>query len=282
MLGIIGGTGVYGIDKLQVTETLDISTPFGKPSAALIAGYLGSQEVIFLPRHGINHELLPGEVNYRANIFALKKAGVTRVLGISAVGSLNPNLAMGDFVVPNQYFDHTKGIRKHTFFGNGLVAHVSTAHPVCPHLSQLLAAAGEKIGIKLQTEITYACVEGPRLGTKAESLYLKDVVGCDVVGMTNIPEVFLAREAQLCYATIAVITDYDCWLDDPEEHASVAQVFETYGRSIIKVKKLLAALLESPDPEPDCECRTSLKYALVSPEDSLNPDQKTLLKVLTC
>ncbi len=280
MLGIIGGTGVYNMDELEIAGSQDRVTPFGKPSAPLIKGRLGGQEVIFLPRHGLNHQLLPSEVNYRANIFALKQAGVTQIVGISAVGSLNPDLAMGGFTIPGQYFDWTKGLRKHTFFGGGLVAHVSTAQPSCPRLAAHIAKVAGRMHDNLRRDTTYACVEGPRLGTKAESIYLKEVVGCDVVGMTNVPEVFLAREAQICYATIAVVTDYDCWLDDPEQHASVEQVFKTYGKSIDRVKQLLINFLQEPLSDAECPCRKSLQSALVTHEDTLGPEQKELLKVL--
>ncbi len=280
LLGIIGGTGLYHIEGLKITNQIEVLTPFGAPSAPLTIGKLGDQEVVFLPRHGLNHQIMPSEVNFRANIYALKNVGVTRIISISAVGSLQSELPMGDFAIPSQYFDWTKGLRNHTFFGEGMVAHVSTAEPACAHLMDIIKSAGEKNGIHIHTGVSYACVEGPRLGTRAESNYLKNVVGCDVVGMSNIPEAFLAKEAQLCYATIAIITDYDCWLDDPAQHVSVAQVFKTYDKSIQKVKDLLEQLLQTPLPEPECECRTSLQYAMLTPEEVLTEEKMRIFKVL--
>lgn len=280
LLGIIGGTGLYHIDGLKITNQIEVLTPFGAPSAPLTIGNLGDQEMVFLPRHGLNHQIMPSEVNFRANIYALKNTGVTRIISVSAVGSLRSELAMGDFAIPSQYFDWTKGLRKHTFFGEGMVAHVSTAEPACAHLTDIIKSAGKKNGIHIHTGVTYACVEGPRLGTKVESNYLKDVVGCDVVGMSNIPEAFLAKEAQLCYATIAIVTDYDCWLDDPAQHVSVAQVFKTYDKSIQKVKDLLGQLFQTPLPEPECDCRTSLQYSMLTPEEVLTDEKMKILKVL--
>jgi len=279
-LGIIGGTGVYQMEGLEVIEQFEVPTPFGHPSAPLTKGKIGNQQIVFLPRHGLSHQIMPSEVNYRANIYALKTIGVTRVIGISAVGSLKSELAMGDFAIPDQYFDWTKGIRNHTFFGNGMIAHVSTAEPACRYLTGFLKSSGDDSGIQIHTGVTYACVEGPRLGTRAESKYLKNVLGCDVVGMSNIPEVFLAKEAQMCYATIAIVTDYDCWQDDPSKHASVAQVFETYGKSIEKVKDLLVKNLGKSMPKTDCQCRSSLQFAMLTPDEALSEGQKQILGIL--
>jgi len=176
LLGIIGGTGLYHIEGLKITNQIEVFTPFGAPSAPLTVGKFGEQEVVFLPRHGLNHQIMPSEVNFCANIYALKNAGVTRIISISAVGSLQSELPMGDFAIPSQYFDWTKGLRKHTFFGEGMIAHVSTAEPACAHLAGIIKSAGEKHGIHIHTGVTYACVEGPRLGTRAESNYLKNIL----------------------------------------------------------------------------------------------------------
>lgn len=279
MIGIIGGTGVYNMDGLTILDKMDVSTPFGKPSAPLVAGRLENVDVIFLPRHGEHHQFLPSEVNYRANIFALKEAGVTRVIGVSAVGSLRKEIAPGNFAIPSQYFDHTRGKRESTFFGSGLAAHVSTAEPTCPTLAKLMARTGDSLGFTLHVNQAYACVEGPRLGTKAESHFLRDSAKCDLVGMTNVPEVFLAREAQLCYATITIVTDYDCWLEDPNEHVSVTMVFKQFGESLGKAKTLLTSVVNQPSDE-QCSCRKSLEFAILTPEEALNNDQKSLLSVL--
>ncbi|NOZ04431.1 MAG: S-methyl-5'-thioadenosine phosphorylase [FCB group bacterium] len=280
MIGIIGGTGIYRMEGLELIEKRAVSTPFGDPSAPLLRGRLGKQEVVFLPRHGNQHQFLPSEVNYRANIYALKMVGVTKIIGISAVGSLRREIAPGDLSVPDQYFDWTRGQREGSFFGKGLVAHISTAKPVCPALTSAISRAGQALELTVHVNKSYACVEGPRLGTQAESFFLRDSAGCDLVGMTNIPEAFLAREAQICYATITIATDYDCWLDDPEQHVSVAKVLELYGKSLHKVNSLLKYLLNNPFPEVECQCRASLKEALLTPEDALTDDQKTLLTVL--
>lgn len=280
MIGIIGGTGLYNIDGLEILEEINVSTPVGEPSAPLVRGAFHGKDIIFLPRHGVNHQFIPSEINYRANIFALKSAGVTQVISVSAVGSLREEIAPGDLIIPTQYFDWTGGNRKKSFFGDGFAAHVSTAEPTCPSLTEAIRLAAEKLQIPMHTGKAYACVEGPRLGTKIESYFLRDAVKCDLVGMTNVPEAFLAREAQLCYATIAIATDYDCWLDDPDRHVTVAMVIERFGTGLEKVNSLLKSLLNGSVPEIQCGCRTSLAEALLTPEDSLNTQQKKLLSVL--
>ena len=219
MLAIIGGTGLYDIDGLETVSEETIETPFGSPSAPVKRLRLGEREILFLPRHGAGHSFLPHEINYRANIFALKKAGARMLVGFSAVGSLREEIAPGDFAIPSQYLDLTKGKRENTFFGNGIAAHVSTAVPTCPDLSGWIKQVAQENAIKLHMDKTYACVEGPRLGTKAESFFMRGA-GCDLVGMTNVPEVFLAREAQLSYATLCIATDYDCWMEDPSQHVT--------------------------------------------------------------
>ena len=179
-------------------------------------GRLHDREILFLARHGAGHRLLPHEVNYRANVFALKRAGATQILGFSAVGSLVEAVAPGDLAMPSQYFDWTRGARERSFFGGGVAAHISTAIPVSENLVTWAAGAAKRLDITLHTGLTYACVEGPRLGTRAESHFMRGA-GCHLVGMTNVPEAFLAREAQICYATVGIVTDYDCWMDDPSQ-----------------------------------------------------------------
>lgn len=281
MLGIIGGTGIYQLEGLEVTGEHEIDTPFGKPSAPVLQGKVGQRELFFLPRHGRQHELLPSEVNYRANIWALKKLGVTQVIGLSAVGSLQEEIAPGDLSLPNQYFDFVKGSREKTFFGHGIAAHVSTAEPTCPCLENDLVESGKKIGLQIHTGKTYGCVDGPRLGTRAESFFLRGAAGCDLVGMTNVPEVFLAREAQICYCTIAIATDYDCWLDDPAQHVSVEQVIARYGASLEKAKRVLNEYIQRSESAHDCGCRSSLSSAVLTPREALNDQQRALLEVLS-
>ncbi len=279
MLAIIGGTGLYDLAGLQIESQTSDDTPFGKPSGAVVHGHIGSTPLLFLARHGTGHRLLPHEVNYRANIFALKRAGATMVLGFSAVGSLAEEVAPGDLAMPEQYFDWTRGNREGSFFGGGVAAHVSTATPVSAALVDATEASARSLGITLHRGLTYACVEGPRLGTRAESHFLRRA-GCHLVGMTNIPEAFLAREAQLAYATVGIVTDYDCWMEDPARHVSVAAIFELYGASLTKARRLLDRLLSQPLPEPEPAIRTALAAAMMTPDAALDDLQREWLSVL--
>lgn len=279
MLAIIGGTGIYELAGMQVQERLDAPTPFGPPSGTIVKGRLGDRPLLFLARHGSGHKHLPHEVNYRANIFALKRAGATQILGFSAVGSLVEEIAPGDLAMPTQYFDWTKGGRARSFFGEGVAAHVSTAEPVSRNLVDWVAAMAGPMGIRLHRDLTYACVEGPRLGTRAESLFMRQV-GCQLVGMTNVPEVFLAREAQICYASVCIATDYDCWIDDPSKHVSVSAILETYQASLGRARALLDALLAGPLPEEEAEIRGTLKSSMLTPDAALSDAQREWLAVL--
>ena len=279
MLGVIGGTGLYKMDGMVNTEVKKINTPFGEPSATILIGEINSKKITFLPRHGSDHQLLPSEINYRANIWALKSVGVRRIVSVSAVGSLREEIHPGDLAVPTQYFDWTRGKRSGSFFGDGMVAHISTAEPSCPVLTNAIKDSSLVTGTKLHFSKTYACVEGPRLGTKAESLFLRQI-GCDLVGMTNVPEVFLAREAQLCYCTVAVATDYDCWLDDPNMHASVDKVIELYHKNISRVQSLLKNLVSSNFDLHKCNCRNSLDFAVMTRESHLTTEKMRVLAFL--
>lgn len=279
MLAIIGGTGLYDLSGLEVTDRLSHDTPFGSPSAEILRGRLHDHEVLFLARHGTGHRLLPHEVNYRANVFALKRAGATMLLGFSAVGSLALEVAPGTLAMPEQYVDWTRGRRERTFFGGGVAAHVSTARPVSAALVGAVKAAAERAGAPLTPGLTYACVEGPRLGTQAESHLLRRLGG-HLVGMTNVPEVFLAREAQMAYATVGLVTDYDCWLDDPAQHVSVGAIFERYGQTLSTARGVLDELLRAPLPEPEPESREALASAVLTPLGALSADQRAWLSVL--
>ncbi|MGE4369151.1 MAG: S-methyl-5'-thioadenosine phosphorylase [Burkholderiaceae bacterium] len=279
MLAIIGGTGLYNLPGLTLDESTHITTPFGEPSGAVQRGRVHGKQILFLARHGSGHKLLPHEVNYRANIFALKQAGATQVLGFSAVGSLKFDYAPGDLVMPEQYFDWTRGKREHTFFGGGVATHVSTATPVSRALVDGFVQAAAEAGIAVHRGATYGCVEGPRLGTRAESTFLQQA-GCDLVGMTNIPEVFLAREAQLAYATVGLVTDYDCWLDDPAQHVSATGIFELYGRTMEKAMRALDTFLKQPPPEPEPAIREALKTAMLTPDNALTTEQRSWVNVL--
>lgn len=279
MLGIIGGTGFYKLDGLNIINEETVETPFGPPSAPFTRARYGTHDVVFLPRHGKHHDFLPHEINYRANVYALKKQGVTQAISFSAVGSLRAEIAPGDFAVPHQYIDWIKGPRIKSFFGQGLIAHVSTALPVCPHLSAAIVAAAQRLNMPMHTNKTYACVDGPRFGTAAESHMLRGF-GADLVGMTNVPEVFLMREAQIAYAAVSIATDYDAWQDDPALHADTATIIARYGKSLTQAQTLLRALLDAPLPPPGDLARQALNGALMVPEDGLNPTAKALWSVL--
>ena len=279
MLAIIGGTGLSQLKDLQILETYDISTPFGMPSAPVLKGRRGGHEILFLTRHGSQRHHLPHEINYRANIYALKSIGATQIIGISAVGSLREAIAPGDLALPSQYFDWTRGRRANSFFGEGVAAHVSTAEPVSRNLRQWISGHAARLGVTLHDDVTYGCVEGPRLGTRAESHFLRQS-GCDLVGMTNVPEAFLAREAQICYATIGIATDYDCWMEDPAKHVTVSGIFELYRHSLGKANQLLDALLSDARPPEEPEIRHVLASSMLTPEDSLNENERAWLEVL--
>ena len=280
MLAVIGGSGFYHIDGLEIIERQEVSTPYGALSAPLTFVRHHGNNAVFLPRHGEQHSLLPSEINYRANIWALKSVGVKQAIAVSAAGSLRQELAPGSFVVPSQYVDHTKGGRAGTFFGGGLVAHVSTAQPACPLLGKALLHAVSALGYTASGDKTYVCVEGPRLGTRAESFFLRDGIGADIVGMTNVPEVFLAREAQISYATLAVVTDYDCWHEAPEQHVTVEEVIKRFGESIAQARQIVEKVLSSPPPINDAH-RCVLAQAMLTPPTAQTEEHRALLTVLT-
>lgn len=280
MLGIIGGTGLYQVDGLTVIKQHRIDTPFGAPSAPIIEGaFEGGRRLCFLPRHGEGHGFIPSEINYRANIWALKSIGVRRVVSVSATGSLRQEIEPGDMVLVSQYFDHTRGKREYSFFGRGVVAHVSTARPSCPALSQDITKAAEKSGLSLHTDKTYACVEGPRLGTAAESHFLRSA-NCDVVGMTNVPEAFLAREAQMAYATLAIATDYDCWQDDPDQHVNASDIIKLYMENIDKVKTLIRTLSALEPSKTPSWISDALAHSIITPHDKIPSEHLDWLNVL--
>ena len=280
MLAIIGGSGLYALEGLQLEREHQVSTPFGEPSAPILQGRFADQPVLFLARHGSQHAYLPSEVNYRANIFALKKLGARRVVGISAAGSLRAEIRPGELALAAQYFDHTRGKRAYSFFGNGVAGHVSTANPACPSLSADIVDAAARCDEFLHEGKTYGCVEGPRLGTRAESFFLRDAAQCDLVGMTNVPEAFLAREAQLAYCTICLVTDYDCWMDDPAQHVSVDAFMATYQGAIEKAKKIVAELLQRPFTDTPQDIRQALAGSVLTPDAALSAEAVEWLSVL--
>ncbi len=281
MLGIIGGSGLYQLEGLKIDTERNLVTPFGKPSAAISIGHYAGQQVLFLARHGSQHQLLPHEINYRANIYALKSLGARRLLSFSAAGSLREQIKPGDLALVEQYFDHTRGRRKQSFFGDGIAAHIATANPVCAALNADIAKAAAAIDQPLHQHKTYACVEGPRLGTRAESLFLRDAANCDLVGMTNLPEAFLAREAQIAYSSLCLITDYDCWMDDPARHVSVEAFFQVYGATLQRAIAVLQPLLSEPFTKTPASIREALNSAMLTPAEQLNDAQRQWFEVLT-
>ena len=264
-LGVIGGSGVYQIEGLEGAEWVRVQSPFGAPSDAILTGRLGGVEMAFLPRHGRGHVHTPTSVPYRANIDALKRLGVTDVISVSACGSFREEMAPGDFVIVDQFIDRTFA-REKSFFGPGLVAHVSVAHPTCPRLGAACAEAARAAGVTVHAGGTYLAMEGPQFSSLAESRLYREVWGCDVIGMTNMPEAKLAREAELCYASVAMITDYDSWHPD---HGSVdiSEIVATLGANADKARALVARLpgLLGPDRAP-CPhgCDRALDFAILT------------------
>ncbi|MFC0409594.1 S-methyl-5'-thioadenosine phosphorylase [Roseomonas elaeocarpi] len=271
VIGVIGGSGLYDIDGLEDRQWRRIESPWGEPSDEVLTGRLDGVRCVFLPRHGRGHRVPPSELNYRANIDVLKRAGVTEVLSISAVGSLNGDLPPGHFVVVDQFIDRSFA-RKKSFFETGLVAHVSMAHPVCARLGDAAEAALRDLQIPHKRGGTYLVMEGPQFSTKAES-ELYRAWGCDVIGMTNMPEAKLAREAELCYATVAMVTDFDCWHPD-HDHVTVDAVIKVMQANADKAKALVKAVIPAlGKPRGPCPqgCDRALEMALITPPEKRDP-----------
>jgi 5'-methylthioadenosine phosphorylase len=264
VIGVLGGSGIYEIDGLEDAQWHEVSSPFGAPSSEVLRGRLGDFEFAFLPRHGRGHRIPPSEINYRANIDVLKRLGVTDVVSVSACGSLREDLAPGSLVLVDQFIDRTFA-RNKSFFGTGLVAHVSMAHPVCPRLGAALVAAGSEASIELHRGGTYLAMEGPQFSSLAESNLYRSW-GCDVIGMTNMPEAKLAREAELCYATVAMVTDYDCWHPDHDQ-VEVAQIVSIMTANASKGRRVvseLATILPARRGLCDGGCDRALEMALIT------------------
>ena len=261
IFGVIGGSGLYQIEGLKSVREVDVKTPFGKPSDKLITGRLGAAEVVFVPRHGRGHCWLPTEVNFRANIFAMKKLGVERIISVSAVGSLRREIAPGHVVVPDQFIDRTTQ-RPSTFFGRGIVAHVSLADPFCPELSgQLLRAAQAASAITHRGGV-YLCMEGPQFSSRAES-HLYRAWGADIIGMTNLQEAKLAREAEICFGTLAMATDYDCW-NEEAGNVEIEQVLKILSSNVELAKKTIHNVIEAAPATRSCPCASALQNAIIT------------------
>ena len=273
-IGVIGGSGIYEMADLSDREERIVETPFGLPSAPYVLGRLGGRRVAFLARHGAGHRLLPTELNFRANVYGFKVLGVEWIVSASAVGSLQERYRPEEILVPDQFLDRTRG-RISTFFGDGLVAHVSFAHPVCPALSALAAEAGDAAGASVHRGGTYVCMEGPQFSTLAESRLYRSW-GMDVIGMTNLQEAKLAREAEICFTTLALVTDYDCWHPD-HDNVSVEMVVETLRHNAETARRVIRGIVGRLPIERGCECRTALATAIITRPEAVSEQARRAL-----
>jgi 5'-methylthioadenosine phosphorylase len=276
-IGIIGGSGLYSMPGFEAHEEVAMQTPWGDPSENYVVGTLAGKEVAFLARHGRGHRISPSELNFRANIWGMKSLGVERILSLSAVGSLKEEHRPLDFVIPDQFFDRTR-CRVSTFFGDGLVAHISFADPVCPELAELALESGRAIGVPVKKGGTYLCMEGPAFSTKAESKVYRSW-GMDVIGMTNLQEAKLAREAEICYTTIAMVTDYDCW--HPEHDAvTVNDIIANLVKNAENATKLVAAAVAAMPETRGCKCGSALKHAGITDRQAIPENTRKKLDLL--
>lgn len=276
-IGIIGGSGLYDMEGLERVKEVRPTTPFGRPSDALVLGMIDGVKVAFLSRHGRGHRISPSEINYRANIYALKSVGVARIISVSAVGSMKEAVRPGDVLLPDQFIDLTKR-RSGTFFDRGVVAHVAFADPICRTLSMALLKAAQGAGATVHQGGTYLCIEGPQFSSRSESLLYRHW-GVDVIGMTNLPEAKLAREAELCYATVALPTDYDCW-HETEESVSVEAILATLRKNVALAKRILRNALPVAAEPRTCHCATALENAVLTAPQHISTDARRRLGLL--
>jgi 5'-methylthioadenosine phosphorylase len=277
-IGILGGSGLYALAGASDVREVEVATPFGAPSGPVAIGTLEGREVAFLARHGPGHRLLPSEINYRANVYALKIVGVERILSASAVGSMREAIRPRHVVLPDQFVDRTRG-RASTFFGEGIAAHVAFADPVCPETRSVLLAAARAAGAVAHDGGTYVCIEGPSFSTRAEShLHRKD--GADVIGMTNLPEAKLAREAEICYATLALVTDYDCWHEEEESVSVGAVVDNLRANSALAADALRRAVAAMPEARAACGCGRALAGAIITEPSAISPSARERLRAI--
>jgi len=281
VIGVIGGSGLYDMEGLTDVREVTLDTPFGAPSDAFITGTLGDAKMVFLPRHGRGHRLLPSEVNYRANIYGMKVLGVEQIISVSAVGSMKEEIVPGHIVIPDQFFDRTQGKRASTFFGQGVVGHVQFADPVCSDLSTILVDSAQSVGATVHAGGTYVCIEGPNFSTRAESNIYRSW-GVDIIGMTNLPESRLAREAEICYGTVALATDYDCWHEGHED-VSVDAVIAIIQQNVATAREIIktaAVKIVQQRQERVCACSESLKYAIMTDKSLIPEETKQALEPL--
>ena len=280
-VGIIGGSGLYDLKSLQNTKWIDVSSPWGDPSDQILSGEINNLQIYFLPRHGRGHYHSPSTVPYKQNIYALKKLGVTNILSVSACGSLKEDLTPGDFVLVDQFIDRTY-LREKSFFGKGCVAHVSLAHPTCNNFSKIIFEIGKKLEIKIQLGGTYMTMEGPQFSTLAESKLYKDNWKCDVIGMTNMPEAKLAKEAEICYTSLSMVTDFDCWHPD-HDSVEVSDIIKTLTNNSSKAQRIIEALPEFLKSNRDfCSlgCNNALDNAIITVPEKRDPKVLKTLDVL--
>lgn len=278
VLGVIGWSCLYEMEGLERVEQVTLETPFGDPSDSFITGVLDGVRMVFLPRHGRGHRFLPSEVNYRANIYGMKKLGVSRLISVSAVGSMREEIAPGHIVIPDQFIDRTNATRQNTFFGNGVVAHVQFADPVCRDLSAVLEEAARRSGATVHQGGTYLCMEGPAFSTRAESLFYRSL-GVSVIGMTNIPEAKLAREAEICYGVIALATDYDCWHDSHDD-VSVDAILAIIRQNVTTAKTIIRNAVAHVGGERGCPCAEALRYAIITDRATIPEAARQRLDVI--
>jgi len=276
-IGIIGGSGLYSMPGFEMQEEIRIQTPWGDPSDAYIVGKLAGREVAFLARHGRGHRITPTELNFRANIFGMKQLGVSRIISLSAVGSLKEEHKPLDFVLPDQFFDRTRG-RVSTFFGEGLVAHISFSHPICPQLSDVVYAACQAQEVTAKKGGTYLCMEGPAFSTLAESNVYRSW-GMDVIGMTNLQEAKLAREAEICYVTVAMVTDYDCWHPD-HDAVTVTDIIANLTKNAENAAKVVKATVAAMPADRTCKCGSALSHAILTDRTKVPDATKKKLELL--
>lgn len=276
-IGIIGGSGLYEIDGLKATRWEKVATPFGEPSDEYMCAELSGIEIVFLPRHGRGHRILPTELNYPANIYGMKKLGVDTIISVSAVGSLKKEIRPLDFLIPDQYVDRTNQGRKTTFFGDGIAAHVSLADPSCPELGKVLFETGKSLDINVHMGGTYLNMEGPAFSTKAESK-LYQSWGMDVIGMTNMPEARCSREAEICYVTLAMVTDYDCW--HSSEDVSVELIIQNLLKNVDNAKSILKKAIPKLTKKRECGCSSALKDAIITRPELIPDEVKKRLDII--
>ena len=278
-LGVIGGSGVYEMHGVEIIEEHALQTPFGDPSDVVVETRMHGRTVMFLPRHGRGHRLLPTEVNSRANIHALKQLEVTHVLAVSAVGIMQEHIQPGDMIVPDQLFDRTKGNRPATFFGDGIAGHVMFADPFCDELRKVIVAASQNRNATVHEGGTYICMEGPQFSTRAESHFYREAAGATVIGMTALPEAKLAREAEMCYGMLAMGTDYDCW-HESEEDVSVEAVLQVLKENATLANSIVQEVSHLLPQESDCNCLNAAQFAIITAPEAISKAAKQRLKVL--